>query len=66
MVEDTEVVERTNKAETLLGTNSADVIDSKGGNDTLEGLAANDTYHFADNFGQDTLTETAFVKVGKK
>ena len=56
----------TDFAETLVGTNSADLINGKGGNDTLKGLAANDTYHFDDGFGADTLTEAAFVKVGKK
>jgi hypothetical protein len=56
----------TDNPETLTGTNSADHITGKGGNDTLKGLAANDTYHFDDDFGQDTLTERAFVKVGTK
>jgi hypothetical protein len=56
----------TDGPETLTGTNSADLITGKGGNDSLRGLAANDTYHFADNFGDDTLEELAFYKVGKK
>lgn len=56
----------TDTSETLVGTNSNDHITGKGGNDTLKGLAANDAYHFDDNFGDDTLFETAFVKVGKK
>jgi Ca2+-binding RTX toxin-like protein len=56
----------TDSPETLVGTNASDHIAGKGGNDTLQGKAANDTYHFGSNFGQDTLTETAFVKVGKK
>ena len=56
----------TDNPETLTGTNSADHITAEGGNDTLKGLARNDTYHFDNGWGQDTLTETAFVKVGKK
>ena len=56
----------TNDPETIVGTNSADHITGKGGNDTLKGLARNDVYHFGDNLGHDTLTETAFVKAGKK
>jgi Ca2+-binding RTX toxin-like protein len=56
----------TDSAETLTGTNSADLINGKGGSDTLKGLAANDTYHFAGNFGDDTLEELSFYKVGKK
>lgn len=56
----------TDASETLTGTNSADHITGKGGNDTLKGLTANDTYYFDDGWGLDTLTETAFVKVGKK
>ncbi len=51
----------TDASETLLGTNAGDHITGKGANDTLKGLAANDTYHFDDGWGQDTLTETAFV-----
>lgn len=56
----------TNGAETLTGTHSVDLINGKGGNDTLRGLAANDVYHFANGFGQDTLTELAKHKVGGK
>ena len=54
----------TDDAETLVGTNAADRITGGGGNDALKGKAANDTYHFANHFGEDTLTETATV--GKK
>jgi len=56
----------TDNPETLTGTNSADLINGQGGNDTLRGLAGNDTYYFDENWGDDTLRETAFVKVGKK
>jgi hypothetical protein len=56
----------TDSSEALTGTNSADQISGKGGNDILEGKAANDTYHFDVGFGDDVLTETATVKVGKK
>lgn len=59
-----EVRQGTEEAETLTGTNSADRITGGGGNDALKGKAANDTYHFANHFGEDTLTETATV--GKK
>ena len=56
----------TDAPESITGTNSADQITGKGGNDTLKGLAGNDTYYFDDNSGDDTLTESTFVKVGKK
>ena len=59
-----EVRQGTEEAETLTGTISADRITGRGGNDALKGKAANDTYHFANHFGEDTLTETATV--GKK
>jgi hypothetical protein len=52
----------TDGPETIVGTNSNDSITGDGGNDLLQGRAANDTY----NFGDDTLTEPAFVKVGTK
>jgi Ca2+-binding RTX toxin-like protein len=61
-----QIVVGTNNSETLTGTNSDDHITGKGGNDTLQGKARNDVYHFDDGFGEDTLVETAFVKVGKK
>ena len=54
----------TDDAETLVGTNTADRVTGGGGNDALKGKAASDTYHFANHFGEDTLTETATV--GKK
>jgi hypothetical protein len=54
----------TDASETLTGTNSADRLTGMAGNDTLKGLAANDVYHFDDGFGDDTLTETAFVQAG--
>jgi hypothetical protein len=56
----------TNGAEPLTGKHSADLINGKGGNDVLKGLAANDVYHFANGFGQDTLTELVKHKVGGK
>jgi hypothetical protein len=56
----------TNNSETLVGTNANDHITGAGGNDTLKGLARNDVYHFDGGFGVDTLTETAFVKMGGK
>ena len=56
----------TDNSETIVGTNSPDLINGKGGSDTLKGLAGNDVYHFADNFGTDTLEEKATYKVGKK
>jgi len=54
----------TDGAETLVGTNAPDRLTGGGGNDALKGKAAGDTYHFANHFGEDTLTETATV--GKK
>jgi hypothetical protein len=50
----------------LVGTNSGDRITGKGGKDILKGLAGNDTYHFANDFGKDTLEERATYKVGTK
>jgi len=54
----------TDGPDTIVGTNSNDHITGMGGDDTLQGKAGDDIYHFADSFGQDTLTETAFVNVG--
>ena len=51
--------------DSIVGTNYADHIIGNPGNDVLMGRAANDIYHFDDGFGNDTLTETAFVKVGR-
>jgi Ca2+-binding RTX toxin-like protein len=49
----------TNGNETLVGTTGNDQITGKGGDDILKGKAGNDTYFFADNWGTDTLVETA-------
>ncbi len=41
----------------LAATDADDLLNSTNANETLAGLGGNDTYVFANNFGQDTVTE---------
>lgn len=47
----------TNSEDMLSGTSDADRIEGKKGNDVLTGNDDNDTFIFADNFGNDTITD---------
>jgi Ca2+-binding RTX toxin-like protein len=49
----------TDADEKIVGTDGNDQINGKGGKDDLRGKAGNDIYYFANDFGVDTLTDTA-------
>ncbi|CAA9503849.1 MAG: hypothetical protein AVDCRST_MAG05-2604 [uncultured Rubrobacteraceae bacterium] len=47
----------TDGADALVGTKYADHLTGKRGDDTASGKRGNDAYHYADNWGQDTMVD---------
>jgi len=54
-----ENVEGSNHADTLIGDAAANVLTGLSGNDVLTGNGGADTFEFADDFGEDTITDFA-------
>jgi len=52
-----ENVEGSNHADTLIGDHGSNILTGLAGNDTLTGNNGRDIFVFADDFGQDTITD---------